>query len=360
MRRPVSLLALIFAAVAILAAGWHFSMAPASPAADDSEAEEAWAPTALVKTAAVRRERLAAEATVFGEVVLGQPHSVGFAQAGQIASLQVVPGQRVRRGEVLASLVNDPNSQAAYAQAASALGVAQREFKRVQALFDLQLATQGQVDAAGKQLQDAESLLQAQSRLGGGAGVAQLQAPFDAWVMAVQASSGDRLAAGSSVLQLGRCDDLWARLSIDPALANRLRLGMPVRVHAVQDRERQIVGSLDTLQELIDPATRLFSARVQLPTGAQANLLPGLQVQARIVLDEQESWVVPRQAVLADAAGSYLYQVAGNQARRVPVSVRAEQDDILGVEGSLEAALPVVVLGNYELQDGMAVREERP
>jgi hypothetical protein len=65
---------------------------------------------------------------------------------------------------------------------------------------------------------------------------------------------------------------------------------------------------------------------------------------------------VPRQAVLSDDNGSYLYQVAAGHARRVAVAKRAEAGNLVGVDGKLDPALPVVALGNYELEDGMAVR----
>jgi membrane fusion protein, multidrug efflux system len=40
----------------------------------------------------------------------------------------------------------------------------------------------------------------------------------------------------------------------------------------------------------------------------------------------------------------------------VNVTVKVEQGDTYGVDGALDAARPLVVSGNYELEDGMAVR----
>ena len=37
-----------------------------------------------------------------------------------------------------------------------------------------------------------------------------------------------------------------------------------------------------------------------------------------------------------------------------------ENGEMVGVSGNLNPALKVVVLGNYELSDGMAVREAAP
>ncbi len=70
--------------------------------------------------------------------------------------------------------------------------------------------------------------------------------------------------------------------------------------------------------------------------------------------------MVPRSAVLRDAKGAYLFQVLQGKARRVDVVAGLEQGGLLAVHAApgqrLEPAQPVVSLGNYELQDGMAVR----
>ena len=40
------------------------------------------------------------------------------------------------------------------------------------------------------------------------------------------------------------------------------------------------------------------------------------------------------------------------------MKLRSPDGDTVGVAGPLDAALPVVVTGAYELDDGMAVREQ--
>jgi hypothetical protein len=61
--------------------------------------------------------------------------------------------------------------------------------------------------------------------------------------------------------------------------------------------------------------------------------------------------------VLTDAGGAYIFQVSGGKARRVNVVQGAESQGMIPISGPLDAKLPIVVLGNYELQDGMSVRE---
>jgi hypothetical protein len=67
--------------------------------------------------------------------------------------------------------------------------------------------------------------------------------------------------------------------------------------------------------------------------------------------------VLPRQAVLSDDRGSYVFQVADGRAHRVDVQAKQDGAKEVGVSGPIRPELRVVVLGNYELQDGMKVRE---
>lgn len=348
----------------------------------DTAGEAAAQASVLAQTAPVQRRAWPLTLEVYGEVAAARPETLSFPQAGRLVRLDVVTGQRVRRGEALATLESDPAARAVYAQAASAVDFARRELARNSELLALQLATQAQVDTAAKQLQDAESALAAQAKLGGAGATAVVAAPFDAVVTAVTAVRGDRLAAGAAVLQLAGDDGLRVLLSVDPAAIGALRPGMPLTLDYVGagaaeqadqpspaasaskpasasgTASKPIRGSIATVQGLVDPKTQMSGAIARLAAGS--GLAPGTRVTARIALGQRQAWSVPRSAVLNDEQGSYLFQVEGKagagRARRIAVRKVAETPAAYGVDGPLDGALPVVVLGNYELQDGGAVR----
>jgi membrane fusion protein (multidrug efflux system) len=110
-------------------------------------------------------------------------------------------------------------------------------------------------------------------------------------------------------------------------------------------------------QNVVDPKTQLASVLVYVP--AASHFVPGSRVRAEIELDPQSAYEVPRQAVLTDAKGSYVYQVANKVAHRVAVLQAVDNRQTVGVTGAIDPSLPLVVQGNYELDDGMHVREEK-
>jgi membrane fusion protein (multidrug efflux system) len=312
--------------------------------------------TALVQTQPLQQRTLTDSLTAFGDVMTGQVEAISFPRAGQVSRLLVVPGQRVTRGQPLATLMSDPNAKLAYAQAVSAVNFARGELQRNQELFKLQLATQSQVDSAGKALQDAESNLAAQRQLGGDVGLATVTAPFAGVVTAVAVAQGDRIQPGAAILQVGHSDVLRVQLGIEPDDFHLMRVGMPVTLAPVDDPTKSVSATITDAQGLVDPRTQLVDAMVEVPASSSTFLVPGMHVRSQINVGQHVSWAVPRASVLTDADGGYIFQVSANKAHRVNVTAGQESQGLIPISGALDSRLPVVILGNYELQDGMQVR----
>jgi membrane fusion protein (multidrug efflux system) len=315
------------------------------------------APTALVKTALPTQMSMSDVLTAFGQVMTGLDVAISFPRAGQVSRLLVIPGQRVQRGTPLVTLTSDPTARLAYTQAQSAVDFAQGELKRNQELLALQLATQSQVDAARRALHDADAMLATQRMLGGAISTATVTAPFDGVVDSVEASQGDRILPGAVILQLGHIDMLRVRLGIEPTDARLVRVGMPVTLTALDDSTRSVSVSITESQGLVDPKTQLIDAVAMVPATRAPFLVPGMHVRATIKVGQQASWAVPRSAVLTDSSGAYVFQISAGKARRVKVTPATESQGLISITGPIDPKLRIVVLGNYELEDGMPVRE---
>ena len=311
----------------------------------------------LVKTEPLQIRPLADTLTVYGDVMTGKVESISFPRAGQVSRLLVLQGQKVRHGTPLATLVSDPSTQVTYNQAVNAVNSARGELKRNEELFSLQLATQSQVDNARKTLQDAQATLDAQRKLGGELGSATVAAPFDGVVTALAVGQGDRIQPGAPILQLGHTESLRVQFGIEPDDSRRVKVGMPVILASVQNSQETVSAAITQMQDLVDPKTQLINAMVVLPVQSASVLVPGMRVKGAIQVGEHKGWAVQRQAVLTDDQGAYVFQVSQGRARRVNVSKGTESQDLVAISGAMDTSLPVVVLGNYELQDGMKVRE---
>lgn len=315
-------------------------------------------PSVLVKTEPVHQQALVFELSAYGTVIpdVSSMVNINFPLSGQISRLNVTPGQIVRRGETLFEFVTDPIAANNYAQAESALEFAQGEFVRIKRQFEQQLATNSQLAAAKKALLDAESAARAQKKLGAGIHRDSVTAPFDGVVTALSVTPGDRIQAGKSAVQLARRDSLRVQMGIQPEDASRVKAGMPVKLNPVFGSLQQLQGVVGEVHGMINPQTRLVDVFVKIDKAQGRGLVPGMQMRGTIEVRAKKTWVVPRSAVLTDEQGDYIYQNDHGHAKRVNVT-SLDNGRLVGISGRIDPGLPVVVLGNYELQDGMALRE---
>ena len=347
--------AVVLTTGALVAVAVHRHHQPAGAAAPQASTDV----SALVITQPLQQHRLTDVLTAFGEVTPGQDVAISLPRGGQVARMLVVSNQTVKSGDPMVTVTSDPNVLVTYAQASSAVEFSQSELGRLEELFALQLATQSQLDGARKTLQDAQANLVAQQQLGGNVGTVTVTAPFDGVVIAVNVAEGDRVQAGAGLRHLGRTDTLRIQLGIEPDDAHLVRAGMRVILSPVSDGATTVAASIQERQAVVNPKTQLVDAVTTVRAAGATFLISGMRVRGTVNVGQRVSWAVPRAAVLMDATGAYVFQVSGGRARRVNVTAGPESQGLIPITGPFDPQRAIVVLGNYELQDGMQVREGR-
>ena len=249
-----------------------------------------------------------------------------------------------------------PAASARHMQAVSALKVARDEQASTQRLLSRQLATRAQAAQAAKAVSDAESSLAAIEAEDGGAVAQILKAPFDGVVGAIPVAQGDRVAAGAPLLTITREHGLVVTVGIEPALRRKLRVGGAVQLQALAAGEPALHGSVFRVDRVLNPKTRLVDVDVRPAPADAAELLDGAAYRATIETGSLEGWIVPRDAVLGDEKGTFVFQVADDKAVRVPVKRLGGNEEQSVIDGAIDAKRPLVTSGNYQLSDGAAVR----
>lgn len=331
-------------------------MAHAAPAAPH--------PGVLVKTITLKPRKLAESLVAYGRVK-PDPAAVkriSVAHGGRVVALSVGAGQAVRAGQALLKLAASPQVRLAYAQSQAQLQYAQQNLVHVKALYERRLATNDQLAAAKKQLSTARAALTAARAQGGNKAVVVIRAPHRSVVSAIKVMPGDRVAPNAVLMTLLNPDRLWVRLGVPPNDLARLKPGLPAALTPVFDNAPTVHAQLTRLQAVVNPTTNLMDALVALKGKQTDGLKPGMWIKGLITVRQVTELAVPRQAVLRDTRGSYVFVVRQNKARRVNVTVdfaTRVHGGWIGIRaGAVEAGDKVAVRGNYELHDGMAVREK--
>ena len=323
------------------------------------QAFPAGGPVAAVRTVSLGMHELAATITGYGTVGADPRNTtnISLPYAAQVTRLLAAPGEVVKRGAPLVEVSVSPSEALGFTLARSNLEFARAELVRVQSMAEQQLATRSQLDQARKNVADAERALAVQQQLGTNRGSTMVTAPFAGIVSMVSAAPGDRMPAGTTVMQLARRDRLRVVIGVEPEDMGLVRPGMPVLVSSVFDERLKMVGRVEKVFGMINPQTRLIDVTVTLGPGRAVALVAGTQVKGVITISRRKGYAVPRSAVMKDAAGAYLFVVRNGRARRVAVSTGIESNGMVAVSGMLAPGDRVVTVGNYELREGMAVRE---
>lgn len=337
----------------ILSAAMALSLARADDAGDSNSN-----PSVLVTLSPLQKGSLPS-------VVIGYG-TVGAANSGRktlmapegavVGRLFVRLGEQVPAGAPLLELAPSPASSAAYLQAKSALTVARQLVASTGRLASLHLATAQQVAEARKSESDARAQLRALDTVGAG-GPRVVRAPFPAIVTALTASAGAIVAEGAPLMDLAAPGRLVLTVGVVPAQAGGIHPGDPAEVTLVGG-EQPVTARVLLRGAVAESDTGLVPVEVALPSG---KFLPGEMAEAAITTGERHGYVVPHAAILVNDSGhTYVVQAINGVARKVAVRVldaRGEQDVITG---ALDAHAPLVLTGNYQLDDGMRVRLAGP
>jgi len=327
--------------------------------ADDDQAPEVKG-TVLVTTVYPASQTFHDTIQAWGTAA-GDPHrasTISLGHGGQVIGLAVAAGQSVQRGQALLRIAPDPAARSAYLQAQSALNLASGELKRTEQMAAQRLATQSQVAAARKALEDAKDGVEAQRALGGGSSEETIDAPADGVATALNVNLGDRFQSGTALLTFAPSQGLIAKLGVQPEQGMHLKPGMPVDVQGTYGSGDTLRGRLDVVGHAVDAQTHLLPLQVSLPPEASSALIAGAAVQGTIDTASYTAWAIPRNAVLHDDKGDYVFVVDRDHAKRINVTLKHPDGDTVGVQGGLDSTKRVIVSGNYELDDGDAVREQ--
>jgi RND family efflux transporter MFP subunit len=321
-----------------------------------TEADEAG--SVLVQTQMPQRGSMSDTVVAYGIATpaINGSMTLSVQAEGRVMRIDVTAGESVRAGQSLLEFHLAAAASSSYQQAVSALELAKEEQTRTARLLDQQLATRDQLAQAGKAASDAQAALTALEAEHGGTAQQMISAPFNGVVSALPVRQGERVAAGAPLVTLTRRDGLVITVGVEPMLRRGVREGETVDLTPLAEGEPVQQGTVSRIDRVLNPKTRLIDVEVTPREAGSAELLEGAAFRASIRTGELHGWVVPRDAVLGDEQGDYVFQVASGKALRVAVKRLGGDDERSLVDGALDPKRPLVTLGNYQLNDGAPVR----
>lgn len=304
---------------------------------------------------------------VHGVVKADESATLYSMTGGRVASIRVKAGDKVSKGQVIATMDNDMVvKQIAQAQAGADL--ARTTFEKQQRLWDQHIGSEMQYLQVKTQKEQAEAglaTLKEQQRL------SNVTAPFDGVVDEVMARVGDMAAPQMPVARVVNLIGIQLQADVSEAYLKKLKAGAPTKVVFPSINE-SFTAPLTHVSDYIDPNNRTFLVTLLAPRGEKymrPNLLGDLSIQDS---HTDSAMVVPSAAVLDDVSGnSYLFvlgpapqgaNVKADErvAHKVFVERMSEYQGRMNVApkiaGELKDGDMVVVEGAKNVTDGQTVR----
>jgi RND family efflux transporter MFP subunit len=300
-----------------------------------------------------------------GSLAAWQEAIVGAEANGlKITEVRVNVGDRVQRGDVLATLQADTlraelaQAQAALAEATASAQEAQAQAERARSLqqqgffsnAQLSQALAAQASAAAR-VQSARAMVQLQGvRLS----QTQVRAPDAGTISARQATVGSVVGAGTELFRLIRQGRIEWRAEVTAAEVGRIQVGAPVQVRAASGQVLQ--GKVRMVAPSVDVQTRNALVYVDLPS-ATGSARAGMYAQGDIGLGQSQALSVPQAAVVVRDGFSYVYTVGADQkVSQIKVQTGRQSGDRVEVLSGLKAEAQVVASGGAFLNQGDTVR----
>jgi RND family efflux transporter MFP subunit len=353
---PVKKILLILLVLGALVGAWYAFKS--SVPAEETPA----APAAKIETVTVQLRPIAETLAVFGLVVPAPSGDRVTAAPYDCLVRRVCAsvGTPVSAGDVLLEIEPSPDTKLACATARHALELAAKILAATQERFDLKLTTRTDLLAAQQAEKDARlkvESLQARGLDGDG----RILASTSGVVTRLELGVGAFAPLGTVLVAVSAEGKLEARLGLEGTESGVVRPGQKVLLKPVhRSADDPVATVIRSVGATLDPVTGAVEARVGLPVDAR--LLLGEHVTARIFVRQVEyALVVPRNAVLPAGDQHVLYTVQAGHAVRHVVQPGIVADGFIEVAATdLHAGDTVVTLGNYELEDGMAVQVPAP
>jgi RND family efflux transporter MFP subunit len=299
-----------------------------------------------------------------GSIAAWQEAVIGAeAQGLRLTEVRVNVGDRVKRGQQLATLAADTlaadaaairagvaEAQAVQAEAAANADRARQlqasgaiSAQQIQQYVTAEATARARVTSLEAQLKSSEVRL-AQTRI---------VAPDDGVISVRLATVGAVVQPGQELFRLIRKERLEWRAEVPASELARIRPGQKAQVTPAGGSA--VAGSVRMVAPTVDPATRNGIVFVDLVAGSTAKA--GMFARGEFQIGEREGLTLPQGAVVLRDGFHWVFAIgAANKVQQVKVSVGARVGERIEITGGLAAGARVVAQGAGFLADGDTVR----
>ena len=303
------------------------------------------AQTSPVPTFLLQPKSIGAAFELEGTVQAVNQSTVSAQASGRIVAMAVKAGDRVKAGQVLAT-IDDREAMAGVQKSQAQINQADAELRNSQANLERirDLQSKGFVSKAALDVADAQhkGSVAARDQAGAAArmsGISQsftkVTAPFEGWVLQTHAQAGDLAVPGIPLVTVYAPQPLRAVVQVPSSRAAAVRTSTQTLVQ-LEDPQGQPAWVAPVTRSAVpsaDPVSQTTEWRLELAAKDAANLLPGQQLRVRFATSQAGAagrLLLPAAAVIrrGELTAVYVVSGAGFSLRAVRLGARHGDDGI--------------------------------
>jgi len=311
---------------------------------------------------------------------------------GRVTSLPVAEGVRVGKGALLATIDDTQvraqlaaaeamvaeaeggreEAERSIAQAEAGKSLAEKTYERFRKLNEEKVITPQEFDevevkrtvavkeyerSLTKRAQAAAKIAQAKAQADAARAMlsyTRVTAPFPGVVTEKRADAGSMAVPGVPIVVLEDTGRYRLEASVPETYLGTLKVGSRVRVVLGTPPGKEIPGTVSEVVPQVDPESRTFTAKVDLPAGGA--LRTGMFGRVLFPTGKEDVLVVPQRAISRVGGYDALYTVtADNVARLVMVTTGKSFGDEVEILSGIEPGARVAISPLEKLVDGARV-----
>ncbi len=328
-----------------------------------------------VRSTVVESAKATRSRTFSGTSRASQQSRLSFKVAGTVTELPVRPGDRLRKGQLVARI--DPfqyeleveRAEADLLRARAAERNAQATYERTKELYADNNASRGDLDSARANAESAEAQTRAAEKM---VELSRLQVSYtalrakeDCSVASVDAEVNENVGTGATVATVNCGDTIEVEVAIPESLIGQITEGMQTSLHFAALPKETFTGTV-TEVGVATGGGATFPVKIEVD-GGHSELRTGLAAEARFDFAQPAGVLtVPLSAVIQGTGGTFVFiaEPLGDSEGRESLARVAKRSvqvgeltaDGLEVVSGLAPGERVITAGVASIYDGLEVR----
>ena len=306
-----------------------------------------------VETISVGNTNLGGTKDYVGTIEEKMGSTLSFEIAGNITSIRVDEGDRVSKGQLLAT-INPTTVKEAHRATLTTLKQAEDAYRRFLPLHQSGTISDMkwvEIESKLEQAKAAESIARQQLSH------STLTAPFSGIIAAKNVDMGTYVLPGQPVLKLANVAQVNAKVSVPEAEISLLHVGDKVKLTVTALSGAVFYGTISEKGIDANPISHTYDIKVGI-TNPQGRLLPGMVCNAQIQgsAAAPAHIIVPPQSVELDVDNSrFVWTVVNGKAHQQPVTIGDFEGDGIIILSGLHTGDQVIINGQQKVSEGMKV-----